>query len=201
MPENNFPVIKKHKLSHIPQLKVDPNIFEPKFVADCAMYNCNATCCQHGVMVDLEERENILTHAELIQKYMEPHQDKNPDGWFDKEEEFDLDYPSGRVVGTQTRDYGCVFLDSSGRCVLQKAAMGEGMSKFALKPFFCFAFPITIEQGVLTVDDLDFINRVECCALVEHGSLSAMEVCAEELEFVVGKEGFKEMQEISNKNM
>ncbi|MBI3787155.1 MAG: hypothetical protein HY276_02765, partial [Ignavibacteriales bacterium] len=103
MPENKFPVIKQHKLSHIPQLKVDPSIFEPKFDAGCAMYNCNATCCQHGVMVDIEERENILAYAELIQKFMEPHQDKNPDSWFDNEEEFDPDYPSGRIVGTQTR--------------------------------------------------------------------------------------------------
>lgn len=165
------------------------------------MYNCNAGCCQQGVMVDLRERENILAHAELIQRYMEPQQDNNPDAWFDKEVEMDSDYPSGRVVGTQTRDYGCVFLDSGGRCVLQKAAVGEGMSKFAIKPFFCFAFPITIEQGIIMVDDPEFTNRTECCSLVERGSLSAFEVCAEELAFVVGKEGFKELQELSRKNV
>lgn len=197
MADLKFPLLHHHKVSHISELKVDPSIFEATFSAGCSMANCNATCCKQGVMVDLVEREKILTHASLIQRYMEPHMEKNPDVWFDTEEEQDLDFPSGRAVGTQTRDYGCVFLDSAGRCVLQKAAAAEGMSKFALKPFFCFAFPITIERGVVMVDDPEFTTRPECCSTVRSGTQPALDVCVEELEFVLGKAGFGELQSVA----
>jgi hypothetical protein len=200
MPENHFPVLRSHKLSHIATLKVDHSILEGTFAAGCSMINCNATCCRQGVMIDPAERENILAHTELVQQHMEPHMDKDPVGWFDAEEEIDLDFPSGRAVGTQTRDYGCVFLDSKGWCVLQRAAVAEGMSKFALKPFFCFAFPITVENGVVMVDDPEFTDRPECCSAVPDGALKVIEVCEEELVHVLGKEGFKELKSLNTRN-
>lgn len=148
-------------------------------------------------MVDVEERQNILAHADTIKKYMEPHQDTNHERWFEEHEEVDLDFPSGRAVGTQVRDYGCVFLDRMGRCVLQTAALQEGMSKFALKPFFCFGYPITIEDGVLTVENPAFTGQHECCSTVAGGELSVFDVCLEELEHVLGKEGVQELIDIA----
>jgi hypothetical protein len=73
------------------------------------------------------------------------------------------------------------------------------MSKFALKPFFCFAFPITIESGVLTVDDPEFTNRSECCSVDSNGSKPVFEICAEELEFVLGESGFGELQSLAER--
>ena len=161
----------------------------------CSMNNCTANCCRYGVWVDVAERDKILVHTELIQRHMEPHQEKNPVNWFEPREIIDSDFPSGRMTGTQVRDTGCVFLDSHGRCVLQKAATEEGLGKFFLKPFFCVAYPITIENGVLMVDDEEFPDNSQCCSPVPNGELNVFDICAEELEFTLGAEGFSEFRQ------
>ena len=163
------------------------------------MGNCNATCCRQGVLVDVLERERILRQADLVRRHMDPHQEPNPDGWFGSEEE-DADFPSGRCVPTTIKSYGCVFLDAAGRCVLQKAAIAEGMSRYSLKPFFCVTYPVTIEDREIITDDPDFTYRTECCSTVEQGELSVFEVCREEIEFMLGEEGLKELEELAKES-
>ncbi len=197
MAEKEDITLRKHHLRHISNLRVHPSFFGRQFTSGCSMMNCNADCCRHGVMADVQERDEILKHTDMILRYMEPHQELDPSSWFE-EEEHDLDFPSGRAVGTQVRAYGCVFLDSAGRCVLQKAAVGEGMHKFALKPFYCVAYPVTIEHGELIIDDADFVNRSACCSTVKDGTLTVFDVCSEELEHVLGKDGLNELREVSN---
>jgi hypothetical protein len=193
MAGQQFQVLQRHKLSHIPSLKVDPLVFEPRFTRGCSMQNCNAACCKGGVMVDIKERDNIMRQAEVVRRHMEPGQMQDPERWFDAAEELDQDFPSGRAVGTRTNEHGCVFLKLDGRCVLQATAEEEGLPRDALKPFYCFAFPVTIESGVLTTDDLDFIDRPDCCTMIQAGSKALYEVCSEELEFVLGSEGMAEL--------
>jgi len=188
-------VLRRHHLTHIPELGVEKGFLDKNFARGCSMYHCNSQCCRHGVMIDPDEKQNILNHAEMIQRYMEPHQDKDPSSWFDDTDEVDADFPSGRALGTQMKSYGCIFLDTAGRCTLQKAAMGEGLPKFSLKPFYCVAYPLTIEDGVLVMDDPDFVGRSECCSIVPNGEQSVFDVCPEELEFVLGKEGMQELKE------
>ena len=193
---NDLPVLRKHRLSHIRALRVGQGILSKKFASGCSMTACNATCCQGGVTLDVAERDAILAHADLIVRHMEPGQERNPSAWFDDNVVKDLDFPSGIAVGTEVTDRGCVFLDGAGRCVLQKAAMAENMPKFSLKPFFCVAFPITIEHSVLDTDEPDFTERPHCCSVVESGTLSPVEVCAEELEFMLGREGLLELRSL-----
>lgn len=188
--------LRRHHLGHLHSLVVDPSFFTPQFAAGCSMANCNADCCRHGVMLDPAERDRILEHADLIRKHMEPHQDQDPAAWFE-EGGPDLDFPSGVAVGTQARDYGCVFLDRAGRCVLQKAAMAEGMPKFALKPFYCVAYPVTIEHGELIIDDADFVSRTSCCSTVKGGEHSVFDICSEELEHVLGADGLAELRDLA----
>ncbi len=190
--------LTKHRLAHIPDLHVDAGFFKKMFQRDCTMMNCNARCCRDGVWADPQERDTILRYADLIRKYMEPHQEHDTGKWFDGEETEDPDFPSGKAIGTQSRSYGCVFLNSKGHCVLQIAATSEGMSKFAIKPFYCFAFPVAIEFGELTMDDPDFTDRPQCCATVPGGELTPLDVCAEELEFMLGKEGYEELCTIAS---
>jgi Fe-S-cluster containining protein len=197
MKKNRIREIRNHRLTHIPKLKVDPVVFESRFSHGCSMSNCNAACCQSGVMVDIEERDKILQNAGLIKQHMEPEQEHDSFRWFDPHDEKDVDFPSGRAIGTQASGRGCVFLMKDGRCVLQFVAAEEGISKHTLKPFFCFAFPVTIDSGVLTIDDPDLTNRHECCSMIPGGSRSVMEVCAEEFEFILGTEGMKELTEMA----
>ncbi len=192
----HFPVLRKHRLHHIPELRVGEGILTKKFASGCSMGACNATCCQGGVMADLKERDAILDHKDLILRYMEPYQEHDSAAWFEDEVVEDTDYPSGFAVGTSANDDGCVFLDREGRCVLQKAAMAENLPKFHLKPYFCVAFPITIEGGVLETDEPDFTNRPHCCSVIEDGHLSPLEVCQEELEFMLGPDGFQELRQV-----
>lgn len=196
MQEKQISVIRNHRLTHIPTLKIDPVVFASKFSHGCSMTNCNASCCHSGVMVDLWERDKILENADLIRQHMEPEQEHDSSRWFDSDDEQDADFPSGRAIGTQANERGCIFLMKDGRCVLQFVAAEQGVSKHTLKPFFCFAFPVTIESGVLTIDDPDFTNRHECCSMIPGGSQTVLEVCAEEFEFVLGSEGLKELTEM-----
>ncbi|MDI6767459.1 MAG: DUF3109 family protein [Bacteroidota bacterium] len=188
---NNF--LRKHHLTHIPELKIDESVFNLRFSSVCDMRNCKGECCQWGVFTDISERDKILAHADLIIRYMEPHQEHNPQLWFEKNEISDTDFPSGRSVGTQAFDYGCVFLDSAGLCALQKACTAEGISPFTLKPFYCVAYPLTIENGVLMIDDVELKNGTPCQIIKSDGILTIFEIGAVELDYVLGKEGVKEL--------
>ena len=199
MPDEEFPVLKRHKLSYLPNLRVDKSVLRRPFASGCSMTNCNADCCKQGVLVDPAEKENILKHADLIKRFLEPHQEKDPAKWFEKQEYIDTDYPSGKCVGTVATDSGCVFLDSRGMCTLQKAATESGLDKFALKPVFCVAYPVTIESSVLRFQEPEFTHRKECCSTVENGSLTVFDVCRDELEFLLGKEGVEELEQMRYK--
>lgn len=187
-------LLTRHKLKHIPRLLVDPDLFEQKFSPHCSMMHCNGTCCREGVLIDLEEKATILRFVDVIHKYMEPTQVHDPSRWFDEDVQPDPDFPSGYCDGTATANGGCVFLNSKGLCTLQLAATAEGMSKYAIKPFYCFAFPITLDGGVLTLYEPEFTNRPECCSAVPNGTLSILDICQEELEFMLGSDGFEELK-------
>jgi hypothetical protein len=201
MAETYLKILKKHHLKHIPELLVDPEILLPRFSPGCSMCHCNGTCCAEGVLLDLKDKERILVHADLIKQYLEPQQEHDIAKWFDHSIEHDIDFPSGQCDGTATREGGCVFLDSKGLCALQKTAMAEGMDKFALKPFYCVAFPMVIDRHVLTIDDPDFTNRPQCCSIIPEGALTALDVCREEIEFILGPEGFQELEQVSKEEV
>jgi len=184
---------------HISKLKVDPELFKQRFSPGCSMCNCNGDCCSDGVLIDIKEKELILANAGLIQTYLEPQQEKDPGKWFDNVIEYDMDFPSGQIDGTAVYGGGCIFRDSKGLCTLQKVSMAEGNHKFDLKPFFCIAFPLTIEGHVLTLHEADFTNRTQCCSMVPDGPLSALDVCREEFEYILGTEGLKEIEGLFQK--
>jgi len=194
--EQSTLVLKNHQLRHIPELQVDPEILSQRFMSNSAMCNCNGTCCSEGVLLDVKEKEKILAHADLIKKYLEPQQEKDSSKWFDDTVERDADFPSGMCDGTAVKGKSCVFLCSKGLCALQKTAMAEGMNKFELKPFYCVAFPITIDGHVLTTYEPEFTNRQQCCSIVTEGSLTVLDVCLEEFEYILGTEGLKELEEL-----
>ncbi len=196
MTSKEFLFLHRHTQKHIPDLRIRPEVLQKRFAAGCSMNNCNAKCCRAGVHLDIGDQKRILDHADLVRKYMEPHQEKDSSGWFEELKD-DKDFPSGQCVSTQVKHYGCVFLDNGGRCVLQKAAIAEGMPRFSLKPYFCVAYPVTIENGEIITDDPDFTYRTECCSTVEKGDLTVLDVCSMELEFMFGKEGLEELKEFA----
>jgi hypothetical protein len=199
--ESYSKTLHKHRLEHIPELFVNPKILTQRFSPNSSMCNCNGTCCGEGVLLDVKEKERILAHADLIKKYLEPQQEKDATKWFDNDIEDDVDFPSGKCDGTSVHDKRCVFLCSKGLCALQKTAIAEGMDKFALKPFYCVAFPITIDEHVLTTYEPEFTNRLQCCSIVSDGPLTVLDVCREEFEYILGTDGLKEIEELFSRDI
>lgn len=180
-------------LQHRRELRVDPLLSERRFADGCTTASCDATCCLAGVQVDVTERDRILSHAALVQRSMDPSQDHDPAHWFEVDEVADTDMPSGRAVGTVVRDGACVFLNGARRCVLQLASSAMAADAASLKPFFCWAFPLTIFDGTLTLDT-ELATRRVCCGPVPDGPLSLLDVCATELDYVLGDGGSRALR-------
>jgi Fe-S-cluster containining protein len=189
-------VLRTHSQKHLPVLEVNPNLFEARYAAACDTRSCKAVCCADGTTVDVVERDRILAHAEMVKQSMSPGQDTDPAHWFEATEKEDRDFASGRAAYTTANENGCVFLDVDKLCVLQRASEASG-GAVKLKPIFCAAFPVVIDQGVLGVDPLSSeTGSSACCAHDPAGPLTVFDVCAMELELVVGAEGVEELRRL-----
>lgn len=185
-------MIHRHRLPHLGPLRLNDNLRTTRFDGACNTSRCTGTCCRRGVRADLLERERILAQAQVVIRHMEPGQQHDPRLWFETTTVRDGDYPSGVCVGTELFNGACVFLDSAGRCVLQKASDAHtGM----LKPFFCFAFPITLDRGELL---LDRGSDPACCIGTADGHRNVFDACAVELVHVLGEAGTAELKGLLN---
>jgi Fe-S-cluster containining protein len=181
-------VLREHALNHIRELKVDPALMRAQFHRECSMTRCIGKCCATGVWADVAEHDAIVRHAELIQAGMDGSQERDPARWFDAEQLEDRDFPSGRAIGTAVANGACVFLGTDRRCVLQKVSNAQTGS---LKPFFCFAFPVTIDDGTLCLDEA---RDAACCTTTPEGPLTVFDLCTAELEYVLGSNGMSELR-------
>ncbi len=177
--------------------KVDTALLEHGFAPECSMQNCVGHCCSSGVMADVRERDRILGFRESIKQLMDATQTTDESKWFEKTEEEDSDYPSGRAVGTEVWNGKCVFLNAEGRCTVQLAEEVEGLPRFSLKPFFCVLYPITIDDGVVTYDD--YQERRACCHMSKQYTKSVIKVCRDELIHVLGEEGYRELAALAER--
>ncbi len=60
-------------------LKFEPKIFNEGFKDPNGPNACTSRCCRHGVYLDPIERDKILAHAGMIEKYFDETQTKNHD--------------------------------------------------------------------------------------------------------------------------
>jgi hypothetical protein len=168
-------------------------LFKKGFPAHGGPCKCSSVCCADGVYADVTDREKILSHKEMVKKYMDDTQVTDDSRWFEQQETPDGDFPSGRSVGTEAYNGKCVFLDQFGRCSLQVAAATEGMHKWALKPFFCVLYPIEVTNKVVSFDDM-LQGEQSCCSVGAEFETPLFEGCKEELTYLVGEEGFRKME-------
>ena len=180
--------LRRHSLRHIADLTVDPELLTARFDRTCATTACSGRCCADGVWADVAEREAILRQTDAVQRHMDPTQVHDPARWFDGETREDSDFPSGLAFGTAVSNGSCVFLRSDRRCALQAASDGQ---TGRLKPLFCFAFPVTIVDGLLCLDEP---RDAACCTPSATGTVSALDVCAEELTILLGAGGVEELR-------
>jgi Fe-S-cluster containining protein len=189
-------VLRKHPLKQFKELKVGDDVFNTRYTKGCSMSNCRGRCCADGVELDIVERDRILEHAHLIQPHMDQTQDRDPANWFQKTH-LDADFPSGECATTALKENGCVFLNKDGYCVVQIAEAQAPVGFGYLKPFFCRAFPVCILNSTLCIDDDQCPDEHKCCGPMKHGPLSILDICAFELEYVLGADGLDELRRMA----
>jgi Fe-S-cluster containining protein len=186
-------VLRNHPLKQYAELKVDDDVFNTRYQKDCSMSNCRGRCCADGVDLDIVERDRILEHAHLIHPHMDETQDRNPKNWF-QTTHLDADFPSGECATTALKEEGCVFLNKDGYCVVHIAESQAPKGFGYLKPFFCRAFPVCILNSTLSVDHEQCPDEHKCCGPVKNGSLTLLDICAFELEYMLGADGLAELR-------
>lgn len=193
----DLPILHRHHLVHIGAMPVDECVLESRFSANCEMSLCRGQCCRLGVDVDLLERDRILTNHRLIVSQMDAGQITDASQWFGEEFD-DPDFPSTKAVSTELANGACVFLNPEGLCVLHRAESQAPSTAGTLKPFFCRAYPLCLNFGVLTLDHQQSPGETACCGPVTDGPLTIFDVCDFELEFVLGKDGSSELRRLSS---
>ena len=63
-----------------------------------------------------------------------------------------------------------------------------------LKPFFCRGFPVCRLNSTLCVDDEQCDDEHKCCGPVKNGPWTILDVCAFELEYMLGADGLAELR-------
>jgi len=155
---------------------------------------CTSKCCRHGVYLDPTERDEILAHANILERFLDETQTTDRSKWFDNSAEVDSDFPSGECVSTQIYNDKCVFLNKNGHCVLQIAEMEEKMPRFSLKPYYCVLFPIVKLDGAFEYDDF-CCGESDCCTASKEYSPKMVEACSIELEHAIGELKYKKLLE------
>ncbi len=182
----------------IGKYNIDPVLFQKGFAKGCGPHRCETMCCSSGVFVDPAERDVILQHKEHVKRFMNETQTTDDTAWFDNRFEEDPDFPSGTSVGTEVYNNKCVFLRNDGRCSVQLVSDEQYNDPWKIKPFYCVAFPIVVMDGVLTFDDYQQDNAT-CCSVVNDTETMLVDSCKAELEFVLGKDGYKELQDYQSR--
>ncbi|MFA5834810.1 MAG: DUF3109 family protein [Bacteroidota bacterium] len=177
----------------IGKYKIDPVLFEKGFSKGCGPYQCETTCCSSGVFLDPSDRDVIIEHKDEVKLKMDETQTTNDAVWFDNRIEEDADFPSGHAVGTEVFNNKCVFLRKDGRCSVQLVSAEKYNDPWKIKPYYCVAFPIVVDGGILTYDDYQD-GKTQCCTIVRDTDATLVDSCKAELEYVLGKEGYQQLK-------
>ena len=178
----------------IGKYRIDPILFQKGFSKGCGPYQCETTCCSSGVYLDPKDRDTIIAHTEEVKQQMDDTQTTNESVWFDNTEEKDVDFPSGISVSTNTHNNKCVFLRRDGRCSVQLVSAEKYNDPWKIKPFYCVAFPIVLENGLITYDDYQDGNT-KCCSIVHTNEETLIDSCKAELVYVLGEEGYQKLKD------
>ncbi len=183
--------------------RIEPRLLNSYSLRRCGLGECRGWCCASGVWADVEHKEKVLAHADLVRRYL-PIERHDERAWFEAEIVEDDDFPSGKAVGTNAiprpdhpAGSACVFLRGDYRCALQMAGAENGMGPLGLKPFFCALHPLTIGDGKCIELDSEneiYIGGGSCQRIREQWQLIPLyELLDFELKLVLGEDGYQEL--------
>lgn len=133
-----------------PLLKaVDPAIFTLRYFTRCLDCGfCRDACCDHGVDIDLGNVQRLKALPDDFRDRI----GAPPRDWFTGDTVADPEFPGGVHLRTSVRDGSCIFRNPAGRgCVIHAYCLERGLDYHHYKPMVSALFPVTFEQGLLTV--------------------------------------------------
>jgi hypothetical protein len=180
-------------LVRVKGLAISEQLFTTGYPEGSGPCGCTSTCCSGGVYVDIKERDAILSHADMVARYMDETQPRDPAQWFEAGEEEDSDFASGRCAGTTVYNDKCAFLDKYGRCSIQRATTEEGRGRWTLKPLYCILYPIEIAEGVVSFDPM-LQDEQSCCTVIDRYDVPVFRACKDELIHLLGPDGYEVLE-------
>lgn len=173
----------------VKQYRINNEFFEKGFKNGQSPCSCTSHCCRGGVWVDVQEYEAIIEQRELIRNEMDETQNPDPESWFEPGVFDDADFPSGKCVGTSVINNKCAFLDKSGRCAIQLAAVTAGKHRWAWKPLYCILYPVEVSDGVIGFDTM-LQGEQPCCSASAEYDTPLFAACRDELTHLLGEDGY-----------
>lgn len=139
---------------------VAPEIFRRRFFTQCMDCTfCHDWCCQFGVDVDRYHADRIMAHADALEAYLGVPRAL----WFTGTVEPEADAPGGETWRTAVIDGACVFLNRRGRgCRLHTFCLEQGIDHHELKSLVDGLFPLTFEEGVLSLAEEALSGELVC---------------------------------------
>jgi hypothetical protein len=185
--------------------KIHSELLEEVYAERCVLHECLSACCTGGAWLDVEQLKTIVPHVEAIKANL-PEARRDPNAWFSAPAA-DEDSPDGAILGTNVIDDPrrpgetcCVFLRPDRWCALQMTSQQLGIEYPGLKPLFCALYPLQVRADEIIIDHE---------TAQSFGGIVCQRVCAtkqpwyrvfkEELELVLGAEGYRELEMTSDK--
>jgi Fe-S-cluster containining protein len=185
-----IPLSKEYQSGNMSILFVHRDIFLKTYFARCLDCNfCHDWCCSFGADIDVHNVEKIRQYKEEILPFVRPPQGE----WFDPEYSYYEGYAGSQYTRINPQGSRCAFISKDQRgCGLHRYAISKGMDYHEIKPLVCILFPLSFEEGVLSIaPELDDNSLV--CAGVGDAAYRAMR---NELEFYLGSEFVNELDAI-----
>lgn len=172
---------------------VHRDIFLKSYFARCLECTfCHDWCCSFGADIDVQNVERINQRRNEILPFVRP-----PEGeWFDPEFTYYEEYAGNQYTRIQVQGPRCIFISNDQRgCGLHRYALHRGIDYHEIKPLVCILFPLSFEEGVLSV-----AAELEDHSLVCEGAgESVYQSLRNELEYYLGREFVEEVDEIEQK--
>jgi len=181
--------------------KIHPELLAEVNAERCVLHECLGACCTGGAWLDVEQLKTIVPHVEAIKANL-PEDRRDPNAWFSAPS-VDEDAPEEALIGTNVVDdvrrpgeTCCVFLRPDRWCALQVTSQQLGLEYPGLKPLFCALYPLQVRDDEIIIDHetAHSFGGVLCqraCATQQ----PLYRVFKEELELVLGEEGYQELEQ------
>lgn len=173
---------------------------------------CHGVCCRNGVYVNGAEVDAALARAEAITPLLRAA--IPPEAWFAVVQPLERDHdrpgapllmhtqlhpdpffvnPANLSVAEFEEDNpggcACVFLTADRKCALQAWAHARGQAGWAIKPRYCWLFPLTYDNGCLTLDERAFGH----CFVPSARAVPAYTLVEHELRHLLGAAGYADL--------